>query len=281
MVPGIAAAIALWAIFRRLCDYCGPNDSEPTRPPPRSPRRPRPVIPAPAPGMGAPPFPTVPDLEQPSSPSTDKSVPGLEHWGGGTSTVPWPSVLPTDLPVFPGKGWEFDEPPPPEVQKRAGALLSQLWKTGKGTHKTEKTGGRWITYQAQVVASGKRGVVAYRLRSDDPRIARRPGIVRARPRPVSAPSPPAPRRSAPAAAQRPSAASKLQLPMLRYGRGLKPAAPDPDVRIAQGKLGIEPDGRFGSGTRRAVVAFQRSRGLAPDGIVGPDTWVALLATGKA
>ncbi len=45
-------------------------------------------------------------------------------------------------------------------------------------------------------------------------------------------------------------------------------------------LGLEPgsvDGRFGRQTRGAVVAFQRSQGLEPDGIVGPKTAVALNA----
>ena len=233
------------------------------------------------PGWGQPPFPSVPDLDQPASPPSDKSVPGIEHWGGGTSTAPtapWPQVVPPDLPRFPSGAWEFDEPPPAAVQKRARELLSRLWAKGKGAHKTERTAGRWITYQAQVVASGRNGVVAYRLKAENPRIATGPGPAKARPRPVSVPAPrpvsvPAPRPAAPAPG---APESRLQLPTLRYGRGLRPAAPDPDVRIAQGKLGVPSDGRFGVGTKAAVVAFQRTRGLTPDGIVGPKTWVELL-----
>ncbi len=38
---------------------------------------------------------------------------------------------------------------------------------------------------------------------------------------------------------------------------------------------ISQDGVFGSGTRQAVIAFQRLNGLTADGIVGADTWRAL------
>jgi peptidoglycan hydrolase-like protein with peptidoglycan-binding domain len=71
--------------------------------------------------------------------------------------------------------------------------------------------------------------------------------------------------------------SPLTLPTLRYGKGLKPAAPDRDVLLLQQKLGITPDGRFGNDTKASVIAFQRKKGLAADGIVGPKTWTALFA----
>ncbi len=35
------------------------------------------------------------------------------------------------------------------------------------------------------------------------------------------------------------------------------------------------DGIFGSGTQNAVISYQRSRGLAVDGIVGCNTWRSL------
>lgn len=36
------------------------------------------------------------------------------------------------------------------------------------------------------------------------------------------------------------------------------------------------DGKFGNGTKSAVIAFQKAHGLSPDGIVGQNTWRALL-----
>ena len=54
------------------------------------------------------------------------------------------------------------------------------------------------------------------------------------------------------------------------------------VRVIQEKLKRwgyydgEVDGIFGQGTRAAVVAFQKKKGLTADGIVGKATWTALL-----
>lgn len=38
---------------------------------------------------------------------------------------------------------------------------------------------------------------------------------------------------------------------------------------------LKTDGIFGPKTRAAVEAYQRSRGLVPDSIVGPHTWGSL------
>jgi len=65
----------------------------------------------------------------------------------------------------------------------------------------------------------------------------------------------------------------------KIGLGSRNAA----VREAQERLlllGFDPrgvDGIFGAATRVAVIAFQKSRGLVADGIIGPKTWAALLA----
>lgn len=52
-------------------------------------------------------------------------------------------------------------------------------------------------------------------------------------------------------------------------------ATGPHVEALQRALGVKPDGAFGPKTRTAVAAFQKSRQLLPDGIVGRMTWAAL------
>jgi peptidoglycan hydrolase-like protein with peptidoglycan-binding domain len=71
----------------------------------------------------------------------------------------------------------------------------------------------------------------------------------------------------------------------RRGTGLRPilkrGACEPTVAVLQQVLathGFEPgpkDGIFGPRTERAVLAFQRAKGLEADGIAGPKTWNAL------
>lgn len=58
------------------------------------------------------------------------------------------------------------------------------------------------------------------------------------------------------------------------------------VRDIQGRLfalgydpAPDPRGTFGAGTEEAVRAFQEAKGLPRDGIVGPDTWRALVDAG--
>ena len=72
------------------------------------------------------------------------------------------------------------------------------------------------------------------------------------------------------------------LPVLRKGDGFRRNTPHlmGDVRRLQKRLrkaGFDAgaDGLFGSGTEGAVKAFQRSKGLAADGVVGPASWAAL------
>ena len=66
------------------------------------------------------------------------------------------------------------------------------------------------------------------------------------------------------------------------GAALREGSSGPSVRLAQQRLKelghqLSPDGIFGGQTRTAVIAFQRAKGLASDGIVGAQTWAALWA----
>lgn len=65
-------------------------------------------------------------------------------------------------------------------------------------------------------------------------------------------------------------------PLVRQGsRGIYVLA----LQDALNTLGFETgglDGIFGTRTRNAVIAFQRSKGIAEDGIVGCQTWTLLM-----
>jgi hypothetical protein len=72
-------------------------------------------------------------------------------------------------------------------------------------------------------------------------------------------------------------------PMLRLYDGYAHTSPHlrDTVRELQAMLrrhdrAVVTDGLFGRGTEDLVRSFQRSRGLRTDGVVGPDTWRALL-----
>lgn len=82
-----------------------------------------------------------------------------------------------------------------------------------------------------------------------------------------------------------------QLPTLKLRDGFKDGRPQhrQHVRMGQALLAIagvipantfdaqhRPDGLFGSGTEAAVKQFQTSEGLKADGIIGQNTWAALL-----
>jgi peptidoglycan hydrolase-like protein with peptidoglycan-binding domain len=217
-----------------------------------------------------------------SPPQVPPALPPGQTTSSPPPAPPWPQVVPAGLPSFP-QGWEFDEPPPLAVQQRAQQLVQPLWNQGAGSIKAEQTGGRWIVYRAEIVASGKKGIVAYRQKQPAAlppgRPARpQPRATRRRPSTPAAPSstssPPA--ATAPPVVSVPASSVPLKVTTLRKGMGAKPAAPRDDVKLLQSKLGIPQDGRFWNDTEAAVKAYQRANGLDPDGVVGPATWTKLL-----
>lgn len=69
-------------------------------------------------------------------------------------------------------------------------------------------------------------------------------------------------------------APPLRAPLLRVGaRGKYVAMMQTKLKALGYPIAV--DGIFGRGTERHVKAFQASRGLRPDGIVGSNTWAAL------
>ena len=61
---------------------------------------------------------------------------------------------------------------------------------------------------------------------------------------------------------------------------LKQGSRGADVKTLQTKLGIKADGVFGKQTKAAVIAYQRSKNLIADGIVGAKTWATLNTVAK-
>ena len=73
--------------------------------------------------------------------------------------------------------------------------------------------------------------------------------------------------------------SPRRLPVLRRGDGIDLPELQPQVQALQKALGFSPqetDGQFGPATEAAVRRFQSDKGLTVDGVVGPQTWPALV-----
>jgi hypothetical protein len=68
---------------------------------------------------------------------------------------------------------------------------------------------------------------------------------------------------------------RLKNPVLSVGNVGTEVAAIQAALIAQGLLTGAPDEKFGVKTKRAVIAFQRQKGLPADGMVGNATWEAL------
>lgn len=68
-------------------------------------------------------------------------------------------------------------------------------------------------------------------------------------------------------------------PLVRHGDNIFPVRPLQQLLRARSHL-VAVDGLFGPLTESAVKAFQQSKGLAADGIVGPNTWPKLVVQVK-
>jgi murein L,D-transpeptidase YcbB/YkuD len=208
--------------------------------------------------------------------------------------------VPADLPPFPGPGW-IKHPHPGDVSQRAVALLPVLWRKGEGEHVTEQTRGEWVTYEARMMGA-KKGVIAWIPRSTpaEPVRPEAPAIIPQGQEPMA--PVPVPVSTTAVPVTHPAHAIPIQpaepnpyanpnqshevphvvpastiAPTPRARPQLKKGSNGADVAYLQSKLGIYADGQFGSGTDRAVKAFQSGHGLAADGIVGPRTWAAIEA----
>lgn len=210
----------------------------------------QPTAPVPTPGSPQQPPPTA-ALPPPSAPPAAQQAAAKAQQKAQQQPQPWPQVMPAGLPPFPS-GWQADNPPPPAVVNRAWQLLAELWKSGQpGAIKTEQTAGRWITYQAQLHAGNKKGVTAYRLK----------GAMAPTSSPANSPAPILQANTAPVSSA-----------VLRQGSGMGALASQaPAVKAVQQKLGVAADGKFGAGTKTAVINFQKKNGLTADGVVGPAT----------
>ena len=68
-------------------------------------------------------------------------------------------------------------------------------------------------------------------------------------------------------------------PLVKRCSRIFPVRPLQQLLRARGHT-VAVDGIFGPNTEAAVKAFQRSKGLAADGIVGPQTWPRLIVQVK-
>ena len=70
--------------------------------------------------------------------------------------------------------------------------------------------------------------------------------------------------------------TRRALPTLSVGTGGDAVRAAQALLVCRGYAAAYVDGDFGSGTKNAVIAFQKAQGLARDGVIGKRTWTALL-----
>ncbi|MGN7482863.1 peptidoglycan-binding domain-containing protein [Priestia megaterium] len=73
---------------------------------------------------------------------------------------------------------------------------------------------------------------------------------------------------------------KTQILSLSSVAALGKGSAGEEVKVVQKSLGLNPDGFFGLQTEQAVKEFQMKNGYTADGVVGPQTWDALVNTSK-
>jgi len=59
------------------------------------------------------------------------------------------------------------------------------------------------------------------------------------------------------------------------GQPLRLGSKGDAVKLVQAVIGAKPDGDYGAATERRVKAWQKSRGMFVDGVVGAVTWKAM------
>jgi hypothetical protein len=111
------------------------------------------------------------------------------------------------------------------------------------------------------LAPGGAGWLYYRR---EPHAGGKSGVTVYEPRPAAAPA------AAPGATMVRAAAPVSSQPVRTLRQGMS----GPDVAAWQRTLGVAADGIFGPRTATATAAWQAAHGLTADGVVGPRTWAA-------
>jgi hypothetical protein len=159
------------------------------------------------------------------------------------------------------------------VQQRAAALLSSLWARGQGATTAEQTGGRWITYRAELVADGRKGVTAWRLKGGASASSSAPSQAAARAQPGDAVSVP---RNAPAPAQSNTPVEALRdVVTVSTPAGAQTQSPIQTAAVLMQKA-LNANG-YRRSDQPIYKAFQRAiqPSKTPDGFPGPTTMKAL------
>lgn len=165
---------------------------------------------------------------------------------------------------------------PPTIQQGSTGAAVQQWQQIIGVAADGKFGpntkAATIAWQRSrgLVADGIVGPKSWTAALGAPAAAPAPTVVTVMGQPVATPIPLPGLPAAPAPAPVVVATLANQLPMLRVG------STGPAVMKWQQIIRAAVDGKFGPQTEALTKAWQKSRGLVADGIVGPKTWAAAM-----